>query len=304
MARYIVNNPTSYVFSALTASVDAPVHFEPVADAGPSARVGTLTVPMSAQFLINDGQHRRAAIQQALLERPELGDETIAVVVFLDFGQQRCQQMFADLNMHAVRPGKSLGVLYDHRNPMSAVTRLSISRLQALKQMTDMEHNNLSGRSRKLFTLSGIHTANCALLDGISDEQEVLVDLVVKYWEVLLPLFPDWLQVSSGAVRAGDLRRDFIHSHGIVIQALGKIGNSLLTESRDPKRWQRSLRNLTVIDWHRDNTSVWEGRAMLGGKVSRTTVNVLLTTATIRELLGLPLPEDEARTLELCKESA
>src|SRR3954447_15344206 len=39
IARYIIDNTDSYVFSALTASVDADVHFEPIASDGPSERV-------------------------------------------------------------------------------------------------------------------------------------------------------------------------------------------------------------------------------------------------------------------------
>ena len=105
MARYMVDNPQSYVFSALTASINAAVQFEPFdTDGGPAERVGTLIVPMSAKFVINDGQHRRAAIQQALMDSPELGDESIAIVMFLDIGLDRCQQMFADLNRYAIRP--------------------------------------------------------------------------------------------------------------------------------------------------------------------------------------------------------
>ena len=38
---------------------------------------------------------------------------------------------------------------------------------------------------------------------------------------------------------------------------------------------------------------MWEGRALLGGKVSKTAANVLLTTAAIRTALGLPLPPEE-----------
>ena len=59
------------------------------------AFTGKLTVPMTARFIVNDGQHRRAAIEEALKERPELGDETISVVFFLDVGLRRSQQMFA-----------------------------------------------------------------------------------------------------------------------------------------------------------------------------------------------------------------
>jgi DNA sulfur modification protein DndB len=106
MARYLTKNQSDYVFSAITASVDADVRFEKIGNEGESSKIGLLHIPMSAQFIINDGQHRRAAIEIALLEQPELGDETIAVVFFMDIGLERCQQMFADLNRYAIRPSR------------------------------------------------------------------------------------------------------------------------------------------------------------------------------------------------------
>jgi len=57
---------------------------------------------MDARFMINDGQHRRAAFELALKEN-ELGYKTIAVVFFLDVGLKRSQQMFTDLNRYAAR---------------------------------------------------------------------------------------------------------------------------------------------------------------------------------------------------------
>src|SRR5581483_5454564 len=121
IARYLSENPTDYVFSAITASVDSEVFFEPFSE--DSSHVGRLRIPMTARFVINDGQHRRAGIEEALKERPELGDETIAVVLFRDGGLARSQQMFADLNTHAVRPTKSIGILYDLRDPLSQLAR-------------------------------------------------------------------------------------------------------------------------------------------------------------------------------------
>jgi DNA sulfur modification protein DndB len=82
MARYITDNPDSYVFSALTASVNSDVIFDSLPlENGPANRLGTLTIPMSAKLVINDGQHRRAAIQQALQDNSDLGDESIAIVL-------------------------------------------------------------------------------------------------------------------------------------------------------------------------------------------------------------------------------
>ena len=98
-----------------------------------------------------------------MLENPVLGDETIAIVMFIDVGLDRCQQMFADLNRYAIRPAKSIGVLYDHRDPMAAISRLVVSQTPLLSDLTEMESSNLAPRSRKLFTLSALHTAtSCA----------------------------------------------------------------------------------------------------------------------------------------------
>lgn len=297
IARYVAENPNTYVFSALTASINAEVNFEAFdAGGGPGERVGTLTIPMSAKFVINDGQHRRAAIQQALVENPELGDESIAIVMFIDVGLDRCQQMFADLNRYAIRPSKSIGVLYDHRDEMSTITKLLVIRSTFFVDLTEMETSNLAARSRKLFTLSALYNANKALLDGVETTSfERRVDLATDYWQRVADQFPEWHQVRNREVSAGEIRRDFIHSHGIVFHALGKIGNSMLLAKKDPATWEPKLRKLREIDWHRANAATWEGRAILGGKVSKTAGNVLLTTAAIRKALGMPLPPEEQR---------
>lgn len=301
IARYIVDNATSYVFSALTASVDAEIHFD--AEGEGDTRVGTLTIPMEARFVINDGQHRRAAIQQALTENPELGDETIAIVLFLDIGLERCQQMFADLNRYAIRPAKSLGVLYDHRDEMSAITRLVVFRSPFFRDLTETESSNLSARSRKLFTLSALHTATKSLLDGIDEPSiERRVDLAATYWEAVAKQFPEWSQVRDRTVSAGEIRRDFISSHGIVLHALGKAGNAMVRESSDPARWERRLRKLQSLDWHRVSPE-WEGRATLGGRVSKGSANVLLTTAAVRRALGMSLPPEEERLDEAARKA-
>src|SRR5436309_10670450 len=49
IARYLVENPKEYVFSAITACVDAEVRFEPYGiDA---VQIGKLHVPMTARFI-------------------------------------------------------------------------------------------------------------------------------------------------------------------------------------------------------------------------------------------------------------
>jgi DNA sulfur modification protein DndB len=85
-----------------------------------------------------------------------------------------------------------------------------------------------------------------------------------------------------------------LHSHGIVLQALGKAGNVLLRESMDGA-WKWSLRSLKKVDWSRANTKLWEGRAMVGGRVQKAEQNVTLTTNLIKRFLKVPLSSEEQR---------
>ena len=144
MTRYITSNPDTYVFSAITVSVDAEARFDSIAEEGDASRVGMLHIPMSARFIINDGQHRRAAMERALREKPDLGDETIAVVFFLDPGLERCQQMFADLNRYAIRPSKSLSILYDHRDYTAQLTKALIAKSPAFRDLVELEKTSLA----------------------------------------------------------------------------------------------------------------------------------------------------------------
>jgi DNA sulfur modification protein DndB len=292
IARYVLDNPKDYIFSAITASIDSEVVFEPLI-AG-EKRIGLLKVPMDAKFIINDGQHRRAAILHALDEKPELGSETISVVFFLDIGLHRSQQMFADLNRYAIRPSRSLGLLYDHRNDKAKLARLVIMKSDVFKDIVDLEKSSLAPRSRKLFTLSAFYNACADLLEGIETGQlEQDADQARDYWETVARQFPLWIQARDGKIAASEIRDTYIHGHGIALQALGKAGNLLLRAGGGG--WKSRLKTLPKIDWSRKNARLWEGRAMIGGKISKVTTNIVLTTNVIKRQLGIELSAEEQR---------
>jgi len=300
IARYILKNRIGYVFSAITASIDGEVSFLPIESNSNGGRVGTLQVSMDSKFIINDGQHRRAAIEMALRECAELGDETIAVVFFLDVGLQRCQQMFADLNRYAIRPSPSLGVLYDHRDSLAQLARLIIMRSSFFRDIAEMERTTLSPRSRKLFTLSALYNATSELLNGLDEKESARI--AIEYWEEVAKQIPEWGLVRERKMAAGEVRQDFIHSHGIVLQALGNIGNTLLREYKSS--WKRKLKNLKKVDWSRSNRKVWEGRAMIGGRVSKATQNVTLTTNALRKALNLEFTPEGRRAEDALNRSS
>ncbi len=290
MARYMLSNPKQYVFSALTASIDGDLEFIPTDSNG---ILGQLHVPMSARFVINDGQHRRAAIEEALSQEPSLGNETISVVFFHDKGLKRSQQMFADLNKYAIRPSTSLGILYDHRDPIGAISKRLCFESPVFRGMVEMEKTSLSARSRKLFTLSAIHSANRALFRELSftdrDENEAY-EISKSFWGEVDRRISAWSKVRNGDVSASEVRQDYIHSHGVTLQALGLVGNALI---RLKSSFAAGLKRLEHVDWHRSNRKDWEGRAMYSGKLSKSVTNITLTAAQLKRHLGLPLSSEE-----------
>ncbi|MEX2580476.1 MAG: DNA sulfur modification protein DndB [Verrucomicrobiales bacterium] len=291
IANYILDNPDDYVFSALTVSIDSEVAFEKVDEQG---KLGMLRVPMGARFIINDGQHRRAAIKAALEQRPELGHETIAIVFFLDVGLQRSQQMFADLNRHAIRPSRSLGLLYDHRNEKAKLAKLVVLDSEKFRDIVEMEKSSLAKRSRKLFTLSAFYNACADLVKGLATGDLASDATIARdYWEAVAEHFPAWGQVREGRMPASEVREGYIHSHGIALQAIGKAGNALLTEH--PKNWRKRLPALEKIDWSRKNSKLWEGRAMSLGVVQKRNANIILTTNAVKKALALKLDEEESK---------
>ena len=99
---------------------------------------------MDARFMIVDGQHRKASIIEALCEDETLKNETISVVLYEDKGLENSQQMFTDLNKHAVKTSNSIAELYDSRDPLAVITRRVVGSIDFLNQFTDKEKDILS----------------------------------------------------------------------------------------------------------------------------------------------------------------
>ncbi|AMG31165.1 DNA sulfur modification protein DndB [Grimontia hollisae] len=293
MVKYLLDNPKDYVFSALTVSVGVDIAFE---DYESAPNLGTLKVPMDAQILINDGQHRRKAIEEALRENPDLGQDNIPVLFFIDEGLSRSQQMFADLNKYAVKPSPSLGTLYDHRDGSSELARLLATEVSPFVGLTEMEKSNLSPKSNKLFTLSSIKQATRTLLskgtrESYSEEEQTLA---IEFWQEVTNNIRDWQMVIAKEVSPAQLRQEYIHSHGVGLHAIGLLGKHLLCQ--EPTTWKDKLKELSKINWRKTNPE-WMKRSMNHGKLSKSTTAIQLTANALKIELGLPLTPEE-KTLE------
>jgi DNA sulfur modification protein DndB len=138
---------------------------------------------------------------------------------------------------------------------------------------------------------AGIHTSDYRYKGTGKVEKDGL--LARECWEAVAEHFPAWSKVKEGKIAASEIREGFIHSHGIALQAIGIAGHALL--KKFPQGWKKKLNALSKIDWARTNAKLWEGRALIGGKVSKATTNIILTTNVIKKELGVELSPEEAR---------
>jgi len=289
ICNYILDNPKDYVFSSLTASVDGKMVFTPFSDDPQFKDIGRLTISLDARFLINDGQHRRAAIEEALKISPELGQETISVVFYRDVGLVRSQQIFADLNRHAVNTTSSLGILYDHRDQLANLTKSIIQKIPFLERYTDKERQSLPKLSPKLFSLSNIFHTNRRLLNKkkgefISESERRFLE---DFWIHLCDSMTEWKQVFKKELSPSELRTNYINAHGVFLEAIGLIGNYLY--HNHPTDWQQYVKKLSKIDWSRSNP-IWLGRAFgPTGRINKNNITIHLTANQIKKCLQLPL---------------
>lgn len=291
IASYIVNNPKDYIFSSLTASVDGKMKFTPAPSVGDSGKIGRLHISMDCRMLINDGQHRRAAIEEALKQKPELGHETISVVFFEDKGLKRSQQMFADLNKHAVKPTKSLGILYDHRDSFAQFIVKLANALPIFYSKVELERTSISNRSTKFFTLNGISDATKSLLrpksKNLSEQEQ---KIAVEFWDEVSKNIPEWQLLIDKKVTAWELRKEFVHAHTNLLNALGMVGHALITQF--PDTWKQKLGGLQKIDWARDS-QIWQGKLMLDGKMIKNRTGIKKAANIILQGCGTTKTLDE-----------
>jgi DNA sulfur modification protein DndB len=103
----------------------------------------------------------------------------------------------------------------------------------------------------------------------------------------------------SHKVSADELRRDYIHAHGVALHAMGIAGHYLLEHHKHD--WKKYLKNLESIDWSRSNIKTWEGRATIGGVVSKARTNLMLTSNFLKKVFDLPLTEEEEKLEKLVR---
>ncbi|MGI6110612.1 MAG: DNA sulfur modification protein DndB, partial [Eubacteriaceae bacterium] len=287
ITKYILDNRDSYVFSALAASIDGNFRYVSIVD---NENIGVLEVTKDTKFLINDGQHRKTAIIEALDRDASLGDEMISIVFFADKGLEHSQQIFTDLNKNAVKTSNSMAELYDSRDPMAVITRDVIKKIEFFNKYTDKEKDILGKYSYNLFTLHTFYSTNKIIIgNNVGKNAE---SFLTVFWSLVAEHMVQWNELARKDITKKDLREKYIATKGIVIQALGRIGAYLYQHQEIDM--QNTLKKIESINWRRD-AHRWYMRAInQNGRIITNKRAAILIGNVIKNELDLPLTNDEA----------
>ena len=223
-------------------------------------------------------------------EDESLESETISIVFFGDEGLVRSQQMFTDLNKHAVKTSNSLATLYDARDEIAVATKTVINSIEFFKRFTDKERDILGKNSSNLFTLNMVYKANQKIMHGDKCTQED-VKFLIAFWKAVSDNIIEWQEVLNKSLTKKALRENYIVALAITISAFGKLGRYFY--DNPDADLNGYLKNLRKIDWLRSNPE-WIGRTIReNGKVLNSEEAISLTCSLIKRQIGIPLSKEE-----------
>jgi DNA sulfur modification protein DndB len=180
--------------------------------------------------------------------------------------------MFTDLNRYAVRPTKSLNILYDNRDSFSVLLKDCISRIPIFNGSVENEKSSISNRSKALFTLSGIFHATRLFLRGCQLTDDETCNLIISFWNTVASNMVIWQNAKNKKILADVFRREYICAHAITLKALGEVGNRLLKNRVDKALWNDKLSFLQSINWSKDSVEL-QGLVIVNGRISSSQNN-------------------------------
>ena len=293
---YIRGNLDSYILPSITVVINSDIEFDPLGHSARQNALGLLKFPASAKVNVVDGQHRCAAISDAVGFADELSEESIAVMFFVNRDLKALQQMFADLNRHAAKPTRSIGILFDQRDLFSRIAVAVADRAIAFNGFVDEEKNTLTRTSGKLFALSAIYDATTKyLLKSMpirgEDDEEFAVQLSVEFWNTIDSIIPQWRSVRENLLSAGEVRDDYIHTQSVSMCAIGSVGNYLLRHH--PKEWKNNIVKIKGVNWSRTNYELWNGRCLEHNQIKKANANIVLVSNVLKKRIGIKLNSSE-----------
>ena len=156
VTQYLVDNPSEYVLGALQYAVDTAGEFEELVE---GSDLGVLHLPLDATLRSIDGMHRRRALPEALSQDPALGDDQLAVLIYVEPELEKRKQMFSDINWNQRAVPKSVNVGFNVRDPFALAVNNFLAARPEFDARVERQKPSVRRGTDKLFTLGALYDA-------------------------------------------------------------------------------------------------------------------------------------------------
>lgn len=231
VARYITENPDSFIIPTVTGVVETPEGVEkPIFEKGSHDCIGVLNVSMDCSLKLFDGQHRATGIAYALEGNPELRSQSVPVMLFTEMTLAERKLAFTDINQNVSKPAQSLSDSYNSRDPLPQLAIELATTLSCFKGLVDFERNSISAKSEYLFPLKTIKDATALFLSNdVKDINEPRKNLVRIFWNKMSEAM-SWGSLFFGNKTNQEIRETTITTHSVMINAMGLAGSYIVTQ--------------------------------------------------------------------------
>lgn len=130
---------------------------------GNDTRIGILNVPMDADIILFDGQHRAYGIVEFCKQRDV--NDYISITLTENLDLETRQQIFSDINSNASKPSAAINLAYNNRENYSHLTRNWINEVKEISEWVDYEHNVIPSKSNMLVSFKALYDATKRIFD-------------------------------------------------------------------------------------------------------------------------------------------
>lgn len=302
-AKYIKDNPSSYVTGAVVGTIDNSVRFIPLESPFvEDDSVGLLQLDSDMPICLVDGQHRQRGLSLAIDENPTIENEQLPIVLYTAEGIERKQQIFADQNGHTVKPSSSLNITFDHRGTLNSFVKELASEIPSIKNRIDYESSSVGSLSHKFWPLVSFKKFICHLTGmnektfckevnnkEMSDRIKEIIKEVINGFDHL----PLWKSALSGEIPAKEVRENYIVAHAVFLEALGVWAQQMMLHfDANGKIDYSFMKVLSNVNTEKLSQN-WCGRCVSHqGTMVKSSFGVNSTAAMLCKLTGLELSCD------------
>jgi DNA sulfur modification protein DndB len=314
IANYL-KRTRDYILPPLALNTQEPLTFYTIATAS-QVRMGFIVIPASLEFDVTDGQHRGNAVDDAIKERRDLGQDGIGVIISTEHDLEKIHQDFVDCARNKpILP--AMLAAFDHANLVVRYVNETIKRVPFFEGRVDRSSVRLGKSTVKVFTLNQVQTALLEFLVGRvpakdqipkvgedrlnnPDKMELHVSSAAKFLNDFTKANSQWRQFSGSVAGASgddtyEMRQTQLHFNATGLVIIGKVGHAIFSKPELADR-ERLTKLLGEFDWSR-GSSIWQGNVMSGYKITTSRDMFSKAAAILKQRLGLDLTDSEQRLL-------